>query len=1301
MTNDTRCSGGRRAGCAAALLLALLAGCGDDDRTDGGSDVDVDDVLDGNEVDADGSGADADGADDGPDDPCIGVDCSSPPPPSCVDEATLRTHAGAGRCVDGACVYDDFHDDPCTDCCYGAEINLTGEPLGGGPGYSRILDPADADFVVSTADELLAALAAAVAGSAIYVADAAEIDLDGHDHLDLPGGVTLASGRGRDGSAGGLIACDTFAYPLFVVRGEGVRLTGLRLRGPNPDIGDHDYDLVVHSGAISSRFRGFEVDNCELWAWGTSAVSLGEGADDALVHHNFIHHTRRAGLGYGVVLDRAAALIEGNVFDFCRHHIAATGRPGTSYEARYNLVLEHANGHGFDMHGAPDYDKYDTKAIWRLDEGEGTHAGDSSVSGYHPANDCTLAGMDPATCWVAGVVNTGLELDGVDDRLECGTDASLTAPEGSFTLWVRPAAGGRAAGLLDLFTAAGDGCVVGLDAAGHVEVEVTTGGVPRVALASEGVVAPGDWHHVAVTQDGTGVLVYIDGTATPTTGTNADAWTAGLALAGVWVGDGPAGNLAGMLDEVRVYDRALAADEVARHAAGNPDIAGNRIVLHHNTFRDVEQSAIVIRGVPAEGALIHHNWFHGADPARAIRQVYAVGNLVAEDNHFGLEVPAGTVLPVARAELRPGFGRAPLATRGDARASSWPLGPLDGWRWDFGDGEQAEGITVEHSYAAPGRYLCRTTVRDERGARVDAFSPVTASPDAAGYRLDFWVKDSYAGPLAGFYEKQALVDGAEVWSDDVADVEGWEHVSVDLDAAAAGRERLDLTLRVQSLAAVDGELIELDVFWDDVKLFGGTADGDDFEDGGGWSFARSGAPFSGRTSSMEPHAGNWAYRINSPYATPCPAGAWGEIRLAVPLLPRALLGRWTFDDGGGTAAEDSSLYGNHGTLLGTDASTAWVPGIVGGALAFDGVDDEVALGPAASLATPTGTLLLWLEGGTASAEQTVFEVRDADGRNSFLLGRTADDRLLVRAVQAGTTAVELTSTASLGGPGFHHVALTQDGSGARLYLDGSAAAATGTDGPLLTGHVTPARATLGAGSAGHLAGSLDELRLHADVLDAAAIAADFRRGRALAAWSLDDGAGTTARDASGEGHDGTLVGFAGDAAWVAGRVGGALDFDGTDDRVEVAAPAGLATAEGTLELWFDADTLDDNRDLANLFEDGYQNFLLLRRTTEGRILLLIEDDDAALASVTTSTSFGSGWHHVAVTQDGSGLAVYVDGRPQPSSGSNSSAWTDHLALTGAWLGGGHWSHFDGRLDEVRLWARALTPAEIAAHAAEP
>jgi hypothetical protein len=253
---------------------------------------------------------------------------------------------------------------------FGAEPNPTGDPIGGGKGCRRLVDRRD--HRVATADELIAALAKARRGQVVYVDDAAQIDLTDRVRtkrliLTVPAGVTLASGRGRGGSPGALLCSGELrTWPLIRAGGAGVRITGLRIRGPDPQRRTEDlrrrlregghklYYQVPNSDGIQCGHPRLEVDNCELWAWSHAAVYLRKGALDAHVHHNNIHHCQRHGLGYGVCLDRSTARIEANRFDWCRHHIAGTGRPGTSYEACYNLVGPHANSHSFDMHGGRD-----------------------------------------------------------------------------------------------------------------------------------------------------------------------------------------------------------------------------------------------------------------------------------------------------------------------------------------------------------------------------------------------------------------------------------------------------------------------------------------------------------------------------------------------------------------------------------------------------------------------------------------------------------------------------------------------------------------------------------------------------------------------------------------------------------------------------------------------------------------------------------------------------------------------------------------------------------------------------------
>jgi len=267
---------------------------------------------------------------------------------------------------------------PDANSVFGAQLNPTKDPIGGGKGYSRITTRKD--YTVKTYEELIASLKKATSGQVVYIADDVELDITGKKKIVTPAGVTLASGRGQHNSQGALLYTnDLAASPMILADGNNVRVTGLRLQGPDQErrteqmqklYEQGQYYSIPNSDGIICEHPDIEVDNCELWGWSHAAVFLKRGASNAHIHHNHIHHNQRSGLGYGVCLDQANALIEGNLFDWCRHHIAGTGSPGTSYEARYNLVLENANSHSFDMHGG-------------ADRGDGTDIAGDSILIHH------------------------------------------------------------------------------------------------------------------------------------------------------------------------------------------------------------------------------------------------------------------------------------------------------------------------------------------------------------------------------------------------------------------------------------------------------------------------------------------------------------------------------------------------------------------------------------------------------------------------------------------------------------------------------------------------------------------------------------------------------------------------------------------------------------------------------------------------------------------------------------------------------------------------------------------------------
>ncbi len=232
---------------------------------------------------------------------------------------------------------------------FGAEHNPTGNPIGGGEGYGDGFTGGVRS--VCGYGELARALDEAAGGDVVFVPRDAEIDMGGRPGLTIPEAVTLAGDRGACGSAGGLIFSNVLDTPfLFRTAGDHARVTGLRIRGPYPH-----RERAAHSsyGIMTSHFA-LEIDNCAIWGFSVAATRFDEGATRGYVHHNFIHHNQKGGLGYGVSINGATVLVEANLFDWCRHHIASSGSPGSGYEARYNICLEHANGHLFDMHGGQD-----------------------------------------------------------------------------------------------------------------------------------------------------------------------------------------------------------------------------------------------------------------------------------------------------------------------------------------------------------------------------------------------------------------------------------------------------------------------------------------------------------------------------------------------------------------------------------------------------------------------------------------------------------------------------------------------------------------------------------------------------------------------------------------------------------------------------------------------------------------------------------------------------------------------------------------------------------------------------------
>ena len=212
-----------------------------------------------------------------------------------------------------------------------------------------------------------------------------------------------------------------------------------------------------------------------------------------------------------------------------------------------------------------------------------------------------------------------------------------------------------------------------------------------------------------------------------------------------------------------------------------------------------------------------------------------------------------------------------------------------------------------------------------------------------------------------------------------------------------------------------------------------------------------------------------------------------------------------------------------------------------------------------------------------------------------------------------------------------------------------------------------------------------------DNVKISAIVAPPPRGP-VAAWAFDEGIGSIARDSIGQ-HHGIVQG----AAWTSvGRYGGALSFDGLDDAVIVTDSALLDLSSAlTVEAWVLPATLSGWRSVATKEAPGGVSYALYANSDGARPAgVLNTGGSEARVSCATQLPFDV-WSHIAVTYDGQMSRLFVNG-VQAGSQALSGALVQtagSLAIGGnaVW---GEWFH--GRIDDLRVYDRALTAAEIQA-----
>jgi len=190
-------------------------------------------------------------------------------------------------------------------------------------------------------------------------------------------------------------------------------------------------------------------------------------------------------------------------------------------------------------------------------------------------------------------------------------------------------------------------------------------------------------------------------------------------------------------------------------------------------------------------------------------------------------------------------------------------------------------------------------------------------------------------------------------------------------------------------------------------------------------------------------------------------------------------------------------------------------------------------------------------------------------------------------------------------------------------------------------------------------------------------------------WKLDESSGTIAADSSGQGTDGTVEG---NPIWLpaGGMVDGALQFNGVDDQVTVADAGDFGITDAmSVAVWMEI--VDAPRAFEYVWGyDAYPTVRLMGSSAGSTTFRFIyrvgvPDINADLG--------GAGWHHVVCVADGTNCFVYVDG-----SLANQGEQLGDIDTHTNWRIGNAYGdetrRFTGKLDDVRVYNRALSSSEV-------
>lgn len=414
-------------------------------------------------------------------------------------------------------------------------------------------------------------------------------------------------------------------------------------------------------------------------------------------------------------------------------------------------------------------------------------------------------------------------------------------------------------------------------------------------------------------------------------------------------------------------------------------------------------------------------------------------------------------------------------------------------------------------------------------------------------------------------------------------------------------------------------------------------------------------------------------------------------------LVNGLVGWWKMDESSGNAADSSG----NATTLTNNSTTPFTGAKFANGAELDGSTDyfDVADNAVLSL-TGSITLSAWIIPDIITGTHTIIGKYDSSNQ-SYLLTQEADEiRMYIdsSANYQTTTATNLAANSTYLVTGVYNSVTGT----VRLFVNGTEQTST-TSGTIPTSIVDDGgKFSIGANDtsgtpANYFDGHIDDARIYNRALSPAEVSQLYNwapgpRGY----WKMDENSGTSVFDSSGNSYTGTMTGLTA-ASWIPGKLGSALNFDGSGDYVDVSSVSSISNTTYSISVWFKIDDFSQqyNQVLHAYYQDNNSERIRLELENDGTLRMY---DDYNLATLTSVGAVSANtWYHVEFTWNYTnqiailylnGIAVSTDTSfTQPAASTVASA-------TIGYRNGSSTYDWDGIIDDLKIYEYVRTPAQI-------